>query len=83
MGGELTEDDQVLGDTGVDDVHGPHGTAGVVEDPLLIEVDVVLGTRQLAELVDDVLDNGPSVVSVGSDAALRQVVEVRWLEDVE
>lgn len=83
MGGELTEDDQVLGDTGVDDVHGPHGTAGVVEDPLLIEVDVVLGTRQLAELVDDVLHNGPSVVSVGSDAALRQVVEVRWLEDVE
>ena len=42
-GAKLTEDDQVLSDTGVDHVHGAHGAAGVVEYPFfLVGVDPYL-----------------------------------------
>ena len=81
--GLLTEDDQVLGDGGMDDIHGAHGTAGVVEHPLLIVVDVGGGLGPVRQLVDNVLDDGAGVVAVGLDAALGQVVEVVRLEDVE
>ena len=65
----------------MDDVHGAHGTAGVVEDPVLLEVDV--RRVALAQLVDDVPDDAARVVAVGRDGARRQVVQVRRVEDVE
>ena len=56
----------------MDDVHAAHGAAGVVEDPLLIEVNI-LGV-QAVELRNDVVDNTARVVAMGRDSALRQVV---------
>lgn len=79
----LTEDDQVLGDAGVDDVHGAHGAAGVVKHPLLIEVNVALCADLRAELVDDVLDHRSRVVPVRCYRPLRKVVQLSRLEDVE
>lgn len=78
-----TEDDQVLGDAGVDDVHAPHGAAGVVEEPLLIVVDVALGAHLRAELVDDELDDGSGVVAVSCEGPQLKIVQLVRLEDVE
>ena len=81
--GELTEDDQVLGDGGVDNVHGTHGTTSVVEHPLLIVVDVGSNALALVQLVDNVLDNGLGIVAVGADGALLEIVKVLGVENVE
>ena len=73
-GRRRTENDEVLGDAGVDDVHGPHGAARIVKHPLLLDVDV---RRQLgAQLVDNVLDGAARVAAVAVDAALGQVLQV-------
>lgn len=60
--------------TGVDDVHGAHGAAGVVEDPLLVQVDMVGEGRVAVQLGDDVGRDAAGVVAVGGDGALGQVV---------
>lgn len=70
-----TKDNQVLRDRGVDDVHGAHGSAGIVEDPVLLDIDD-MGGKLRRQLVDDVLDGGAGVVAVVLDAALVQVREV-------
>ncbi len=69
--------------TGVDDVHGAHGAAGVVEDPLLVVVDVARQADLAAQLVDDEVDDGARVVAVGGDAPLGDIVQLVRLEDVE
>lgn len=79
---KLTEDDQVLGDTGVNHVHGTHGAAGVVEYPLLLGAQVV-GADLLLQLGDNEVDDGAGVLAVGADGALGHIVQVLWVEDVE
>ena len=68
--------------TGVNNVHGTHGATGVVEDPFLVEVHVGLGGGGL-QVGHDVGDNGASVVAMLCDCALREVVQLCRLEDVE
>ena len=69
-----TEDDDIFRNAGVDDVHRAHGTAGVVEDPLLVHVDII---RVLSmELVYDVRHDASCVVAVRFDASLGQVMQV-------
>lgn len=65
----------------MDNVHGAHGTAGVVKHPLLVEVDVL--RVLLLELADDEVDYGLRVLAVGRHAALRQLVQLAVVEDVE
>jgi hypothetical protein len=67
----------------MDDVHRAHGTAGVIEDPFLVLVDVARQADLAAQLVDNVPDDGARVVAVRLDAAFRDVVELVQLEDVE
>lgn len=67
--------------TGVNHVHGAHGTAGIVKDPLLVEVDV-LGVL-LVEVRDDEVDNGLGVLGVSGDGALGELVELLVVEDAE
>lgn len=81
-GAKLTEDYQVLGDTGVNHVHGAHCAAGVVEYPLLLGAQV-LGADFLLQLGNDEVDDGAGVFAVGADGALRDIVQVLWVEDVE
>lgn len=45
-----------IGRTGVDDVHSTHGTTGVVEYPLLLEVQVLSADLGL-ELGDNEVDD--------------------------
>jgi hypothetical protein len=78
----LTENDQVLSDTSVNHVHGAHGTAGVVEHPLLLGAQVV-GADLLLELGNNEVDDGASVFAMGADSALGEVVEVFGVKDVE
>ena len=68
--------------TGVNNVHGTHGATGVVEDPFLVEVHVGLGRGGL-QVGHDVGDDGASVIAMLSDCALREVVQLCRLEDVE
>lgn len=75
------ENNEVLGDGGVDDVHSAHGAAGVVEDPFFVSV-YVIGVR-LGEVRGDVVDYGAGVVAVGGDGGLREGVELGGVEDVE
>lgn len=79
---KLTEDNQVLRDTGVDHVHGAHGTAGVVEHPLLLGAQVV-GADLLLQLSNDEVDDGAGVFAMGADGTLGEIVEVLRIEDVE
>lgn len=66
----------------MDDVHGTHSTAGIVEDPFLVQVQVG-SSDLLLELGDDVVDNGASVLAVGLNGALREIVQMLMVEDVE
>lgn len=79
---KLTEDNQVLGDTGMNHVHGAHGAAGVVEYPLFLGAQVV-GADLLLQLGDNEVDDGASILAVGADGALRHIVQVLRVEDVE
>jgi hypothetical protein len=67
----------------MDDIHGAHSTAGVIEHPFLLEIDEVLHSRALSQLVDNVLNDRPGVVTMGSNTALREIVEMVRLKDVE
>lgn len=69
--------------TGVDNVHGTHGTTGVVEDPFLVEVDEARGRSLTVQLVHNVANHTARVISMCGDAPLSQVVQVIWREDVE
>lgn len=59
--------------TGVNNVHGTHGAAGVVEDPFLVEVHVGFGRGGL-QVGHDIGDDGASVVAMLCDCALCEVV---------
>lgn len=65
----------------MDDVHGAHRTAGVVEEPLLLGVDVA--RVLLVELGDDVVDYRRHVAAMGLDGARLQVAQVLQIENVE
>lgn len=68
--------------TGMDNVHGAHCAAGVVEDPFLVLVEV--GVADLfVQLGDDVLDNRASVIAVGGNCALGHIVQMVLVKDVE
>lgn len=77
-----TEDDQVLSDTGVDHIHGAHGTAGIVEHPLLLGAQIV-GADLLLELGNNEVDDGAGVFAMGADGALGEVMQVLGVKDVE
>lgn len=79
---KLTEDNQVLGDTGVDHVHGAHGTTCIVEDPLLLGAQVVW-TDLLLQLGNNEVDDGTGVLAMSANGALGEIVEMVWVEDVE
>lgn len=66
----------------MDNVHSTHGTTGVVEHPLLLEVQVVDADLGL-KLGDNEVDDGIGIIAMGLDGTLRQVVQVLWVEDVE
>lgn len=70
----------------MDEVHAAHGTAGIVEHPLVgvvVAVGVDVLRVPLGELPHDVIDDGARVVAVGPYAALGEVVQLVHLEDVE
>ena len=81
-----TEDDQVFGDTGMNDVHGTHGTSGVVKHPFLgvgVESDDAGGVG-FSEVGDDVVDHVICVIGswCGGDRFLGEFVEVFRGEDI-
>ena len=92
------ENDQILRDTRVDEVHAPHGAAGVVEDPfVLVRRNAGLdrgfvGERARGDVLravgrtqrgDDVVDCGGCAVGVLRQSFLEENVHVFWVEDVE
>lgn len=79
---KLTKDDQVLGDTGVDHVHSAHGTAGVVEHPLLLSAEVV-GTNLLLQLGNNEVDDGAGVFTMGAYGTLGEIMQMVRVEDIE
>lgn len=78
------ENDQVLGDTSMDDVHGTHSTTGIVEHPF-VHISVDTNLRRgigLRKIPDDVVDHSSSVVGVGLNGRLRQFVQGFGLKDI-
>lgn len=79
-----TEDDEVFGDTRVDDVHCPHGSAGVVENPFTrveVKSNIGGGVRR-GKVGGNVLDHTGEVVGMGGDGGLGELVEVVRVEDI-
>lgn len=83
------EDDEVLGDRRVDDVHRTHRAAGVVEDPLVlarVERDHFScgGVLRVGrgKVGDDVGDHGARVVAVRGHRCLRELVEGFGVENI-
>lgn len=74
--------EQKRGRTSMDNIHCPHRTTGVVEDPFLVQVQVRVGDL-LAQLGDDEVHHRASVIAMSGNGALRQVVQVGGIEDVE
>lgn len=68
--------------TGVDDVHRAHGTAGIVEHPLLLEVQVV-GANLLLQLSDNEVHDGVGILAMSLDGALGELVQILRVENVE
>lgn len=66
----------------MDYVHGAHRTAGIVENPLLLGVQI-LGADLLLEFGDNEIDDGARVLAVGADGALREIVQMLGFEDIE
>lgn len=67
----------------MDDVHSAHGTASVVEDPILVGVDIAGDLGVGGQLTDNVLDDGASVVAVKRDALRGHLPQLVEVEDVE
>jgi hypothetical protein len=65
----------------VDDVHDAHGAAGVVEDPLLLEVQKGRQCGVGLEGADDVVDDEARVVAVRGNGRLGGAVEVARVEN--
>ena len=66
----------------MNDIHGSHGSSSVVENPFLLQVHISTGDL-LIQLGDNEVDHGTSIVAMGSDGTLGQVVELGGCEDVE
>ena len=58
------KDDEIFSDAGMNDVHGTHGTACIVEDPfILVRVESYLfGWISKCEVRDDVVNHSGGVV---------------------
>lgn len=81
-----TEDDEILGDAGVDDIHRTHGAPGVVEHPfggVGVQSDLGGGVGG-GEVLDDVVRHERGVVGFGGvgDGGLGQLVKVGRVKDV-
>lgn len=79
-----SEDDQVLGDARVDDIHRAHCAAGVVEHPfgrVRVERDLRRWVGS-GEVCDDVGYHARSVVWRGCNGCLRKFVDRGWVEDI-
>jgi len=66
----------------MDNVHGTHSATSVVENPFLFLVHE-LARNLLVQLRDDVVDNRASVISMSSNGALGEIVQLAGFEDVE
>lgn len=81
------EDDEILCDRGMNDVHGTHGTAGVVEHPFFlvgVDGDFVGRLRvSLREVCDNMVDDGWHVVlRRSSNGVLRDRMQELRGEDI-
>lgn len=79
-----TENDEVFGDTCVDDVHRAHGTTSIAEDPLVrIGVDINLGCWVCScKIRDDMLDHSCCVIWGGSNSVFCKCMDVGGVEDI-
>lgn len=67
--------------TRVDDVHAAHASAGIVEHPLLVEINVA--RVHAVQLRDDEVHDGLGIVAMLGNGAFREVVEMVLVEDEE
>jgi len=66
----------------MNNIHRPHRTARIIENPLLIQIYIAAWVV-LAQLRDNITDNRACVILMRSDSALGQFIEAVWGEDVE
>lgn len=66
----------------MDDIHGTHRTASIVKHPFLLGAQV-LRADLLLQLGDNEVDNGAGVIAMSLDRALRKIMQVLGVEDVE
>jgi hypothetical protein len=68
--------------TGVNDVHSTHSTAGIVEDPLLIQIHITPRVL-LTQLTDNIVDNLSRIIAMGANCTCGQISQLSRCEDIE
>lgn len=66
----------------MNDIHGAHGASGIIEDPLLIQVDIP-ARQLLTQLANDELHDRTGIVPMSANGTQRQIMQLRGSEDVE
>lgn len=68
--------------TRMDNVHSAHCTTGVIENPFLLRVHE--GARhRLLQLLNDVFDHAAGVIAMVADCALRDLMQLLLVENIE
>lgn len=67
--------------TGVENPHATHRTASIVEHPVLLQVDIP--GHLLVQLRDDILHHSSGIVAMLRNRALRNIMQMVLVEDVE
>jgi len=77
-----TEDDQILGYAGMDNIHCPHSTTSIIEDPFIgFSVDPWRMSNR--KTVNYMIDYSLSIVwTRDGDGFLRELVKSRMVKDV-
>jgi hypothetical protein len=90
------EEDEVLRDAGVDDVHGAHGAAGVVQDPVVLVmmrdrrrgvVNVKMDAARHSgvgggEVCEDMREHSVGVVGIERDGLLGDGMKLDRVKDI-
>lgn len=66
----------------MNNVHGTHGTTGIVKHPFLLLIHELAGNL-LVQLGDNVVDDAARIIAMGANGSLGEIMQVAGFEDVE
>lgn len=77
------KNDEVLGNGSMDDIHGSHGSTGIIEDPFFLYAEVRFHGRDFAKLRDNARHYSLGLVVMLLNCVEGDLVELLGSENVE